>query len=144
MSSQLKTFAVLLLINVLCGCGHSSTSTKTPATDPDSHHWTTTVPIHSYEWRVNGKNIGGGSQAELSDQLQFRVVRESNQFHWSLAIGSKSGSGSDSLHVDPANVAKLTLPPDGILAINGPTPLLQLEERDPNGQLIKTTELFVQ
>lgn len=142
MVARLKAFAALLLIAFPSGCGRQSASTVAPAADPNSHQWATSVAIHSYEWLVNGKNVGGGSQAEFSNQLRFRVVREANDVNWNMQIGSRSSTGS--LHCDPSNVIKIILAPDGTLAINGPTSLLRVEERGLKGQLVKTTELLIQ
>lgn len=139
--SSILPLALVLIVQI--GCGTQSPSGQVSQAESNLHKWTTSAPIHSYEWFVNGKEAGGGSQAEFSDQVQMNFERSGNRIHWTMQIGSQSGSGSDSIQVNPATTTTTLLPPDGILAVSGPTSLCRIEERGANGQLVKTTELIV-
>ena len=135
--------SLFVLTVVLTSCCRKSTAPGESGTAVTTGQWTTSRPVTSHEWFIDGKDAGGGSQAKASDQVFFTLTRHADDIGYVLQIGTASGRGSDTIHYDTSAVPTIKMPTNGSLVIKGPTSIFRLEERTQDGRVTKTRELFI-
>jgi len=132
----------LLMLCLFTGCRKSTSSAGNAATVTNGM-WTTSRPVTSYDWFIDGQKVGGGSQAEASDHVFLTLTRHADGLGYVLQFGTASGHGSDTIHYDTSIEPTITMPTNGSLPIAGPTSLFRFEERTRDGRVSKTRELLI-
>ncbi len=132
----------LLLLCLFSSC-HKRTSPGELAVTVTNGMWTTSKPVTSYDWFIDGKKVGGGNQAEASDHVFLTLTRHADGIGYVLQFGTASGHGSDTIHYDTSIEPAITMPTNGSLSIEGPTSIFRFQERTPDGHVSKTQELFI-
>jgi hypothetical protein len=135
-----RFFLLIFLLGSLTGCPRGPAGGSAPTVT--SGLWTTSRPVTSYAWFIDGRQTGGGLPAAGSHHVALTLTAHADRVGCALQFGVE-GNWSDAVADDTWGHPTITMPNSGSLDLPGPTSILRLEEHTADGLVSRTRELFI-